>query len=185
MVARKECPDADLLQQLIEVETLTQAEVARRFGVNRNHVRKWCRELGLVTQRTGPRGGERHPGWRGGRTQRKGYWYVHQPDHPHATKSGYVLEHRLVMEGTLGRYLHPSEVVHHRDGDRENNDPHNLEVFPCNADHLRHELAGRVPNWTEDGKRRIREGVRRKRKRHPQSGSGARPTPRTMSRQSS
>jgi hypothetical protein len=35
------------------------------------------------------------------------------PNHPHATKRGYVYNYRLEVEETLGRYLLPTEIVHH------------------------------------------------------------------------
>lgn len=38
-------------------------------------------------------------------------------------------EHRVVMETTLGRRLEPWELVHHKDGDKSNNHPDNLEVL--------------------------------------------------------
>jgi len=50
---------------------------------------------------------------------------------------GYVREQRLVMEAKLGRYLTPEEVVHHIDGDKENNDPDNLMLFANNGEHTR------------------------------------------------
>lgn len=82
-----------------------------------------------------------------------------------ATQAGYVAEHRLLMAQRLGRMLRPGEVVHHRDGNRQNNDLANLELFQTNADHLRHELTGRVPNWSPEGRERMREGARRARSR--------------------
>lgn len=50
------------------------------------------------------------------------------PEHHLASVTGYAYEHRLVMEATLGRRLDSDEIVHHRDGDKQNNDPANLEV---------------------------------------------------------
>ena len=38
-------------------------------------------------------------------------------------------EHRIVMEGVIGRPLRPYETVHHKDGDRLNNAPGNLELW--------------------------------------------------------
>jgi len=41
-----------------------------------------------------------------------------------------MLEHRYVMQQKLGRPLlpFPQETVHHKDGNRANNDPSNLEL---------------------------------------------------------
>jgi len=63
-----------------------------------------------------------HPSWNGGRTVRR-YVYLYRPEHPRANSSGYVAEHRLVMEELLGRFLQPQEVVHHIDCNPHNNDP--------------------------------------------------------------
>lgn len=72
------------------------------------------------------------PHWRGGRQRNyKGYIYAFAPEHPCAVKSprGYVLEHRLVMEKILSRYLDSHEEVHHRNGIRSDNRPANLELW--------------------------------------------------------
>lgn len=82
--------------------------------------------------RTGPDS----PAWRGGRKIREdGYIMARNPDHPLAS-DGYVLEHRLVMEQHLGRFLLPEEVVHHIDGNPSNNDINNLQLFASQSDHI-------------------------------------------------
>jgi len=68
--------------------------------------------------------------WKGGRNKiNSGYWKVLAKGHPAADKNGYVLEHRIVMEAKLGRYLLSQERVHHKNGNREDNRPENLELW--------------------------------------------------------
>lgn len=64
-----------------------------------------------------------------------GYWRFKDSDIP---------VHRWVAEKKLGRELRPGEVVHHKDRNKDNNDPDNLWVFSSQEEHDRmHEDAYR------------------------------------------
>lgn len=163
------------------------AEMARRIGASRNNVTAFLSRHNIP--RTPSRQtGANNPAWNGGRMiDGDGYVLVRRPDHPAATRHGYVLEHRLVMEAVLGRHLLPAEVVHHRDGNKQNNQPDNLELFESNGRHLAATLAGKRPRWSASGLQRIREGCRRKPARQrattpTASTPGGRPSPETNSR---
>jgi transcriptional regulator with XRE-family HTH domain len=58
-----------------------------------------------------------------------GYIYHYKPGHPRAQRRPYIAEHVLVMEKHLGRFLNRDEVVHHKDGDKSNNNIDNLEIL--------------------------------------------------------
>jgi hypothetical protein len=49
-----------------------------------------------------------------------------------------VYLHRVIAAKQLGRELFKGEVVHHIDGNSENNDPDNLEVCRSAAVHRQH-----------------------------------------------
>lgn len=84
----------------------------------------------LVQRRKGRELKEITPKLNAGRTKTgEGYIRLWLPDHPRASKSGHVKEHRLVMELHLGRPLRDFENVHHRNGIRDDNRVENLELW--------------------------------------------------------
>ncbi|MDO8673524.1 MAG: HNH endonuclease [Dehalococcoidia bacterium] len=108
------------------------------MGILPRHVQKIAKRLGIEWRhKTGP-GPGRSPWWHGGRIVDKGgYILIYRPDHPYRTRTGYVREHRLVVEARIGRYLLPKEVVHHRDNNPANNADDNLDLLASNGQHIR------------------------------------------------
>ena len=100
-------------------------------------------ETTRATMRAARQGSE-NPCWRGGETLSKGYVQVLSPGHPAVTSNGYVRRNRLVMETHIGRFLLPTEIVHHRDGNKENDAIENLQLFDSNSAHVRHHAALRA-----------------------------------------
>ncbi len=89
---------------------------------------------------------QNNPSWKGGRRLNdSGYIMIYLPNHPRANKhSKYVREHRVIVEGYLGRLLKESEDVHHRDGIKTNNHISNLMVFRTKSSHIHYELGHEI-----------------------------------------
>lgn len=71
--------------------------------------------------------GTEHWNWNGGHVNRQGYRIVYR-------NGRRMTEHRAIAEDMIGRPLAANEVVHHIDGNRQNNDPSNLQVM-TNREH--------------------------------------------------
>lgn len=67
-----------------------------------------------------------------------GYQYFCCTTHPLASKGGKVYYHRHVASIKEQRWLSPSDIVHHIDGNRLNNDPNNLMVMTNSAHAVLH-----------------------------------------------
>lgn len=144
--------DKDVLFDLYHNKRMSTAEIATQFDVSAEGVRELMVRLSIPRRIASSCPGDKNPAWKGGRTiDKDGYVLVHAPGHLNSTKTGRIREHRLVMSEKLGRPLLRNEVVHHIDGDKQNNSLDNLELFDENSEHLRHELTGKVPAWTEAG----------------------------------
>lgn len=63
------------------------------------------------------------------KSHNRGYAVCYVPDHPNSHSDGYAMLHTVLMEIHIGRYLTDNEVVHHLDGNRNNNDINNLALM--------------------------------------------------------
>ena len=83
--------------------------------------------------------GSQSPLWKGGVYKNAGYISVRLAFDdfffPMVNRHGYVREHRLVMAKHLGRCLLQNEVVHHINGDKEDNRIENLQLFSNGREH--------------------------------------------------
>lgn len=96
--------------------------------------------LPIINSRTGPA----NPLWRGHERISNGYVFVYAPGHHRATISSgtYTKRCYLIAEKILGRLLQPGEEVHHKNGDKTDDRPGNLEVL-TKSEHMRHHLSQR------------------------------------------
>lgn len=137
----KELADKEWLEEQLQSKMVK--EIAVELDCSEGIVSYWIYQHGIWTKDDGYEGikeglrkrypdgrsGKQAANWKGGRRiLPNGYVYIYAPDHPRATKAGAVMEHRLVAEEYLGRYLEPYEIVHHKDGDKSHNAWENLEV---------------------------------------------------------
>ena len=75
--------------------------------------------------------------WKGGKRIQNGYVLIYNKSHPKANSNhGYVREHILIMEKQIGRFLKENEVVHHINGNRQDNRIENLQLMTP-SEHMR------------------------------------------------
>jgi hypothetical protein len=138
------CSDKSIERHLknngIKLRTRSEAQKGHKVS---DKVREVARELGK--RQVGPN----NPMWKGKVNRSNGYIGIRKPDHPFASKDGYVMQHRLVVEAALGRYLTKDEDVHHINGIKTDNRLENLEVLH-KSEHARFHGLQRVNEGTHN-----------------------------------
>ncbi len=89
----------------------------------------------------------------------RGYIYEKCPDHPACNNKGYVRQHRLVIERSIGRYLTGTEVVHHKNKNTSDNRLENLQLCKNETEH---NLIHSPPRFCHCGEPHCAKGLCRK-----------------------
>ncbi len=155
-------PTKEQLMELYEGKHLSLTGIGRYFHINTTSARKWMLKFGIPIRSRSVAGhiayqegrhrkvpmsyrhlrGSKSHCWKGGRRRSNGYVAVWlQPDDfffAMADKHQCVLEHRLAMAKQLGRSLQPWEIVHHKNGIRDDNRIENLELTTKGSHSLEH-----------------------------------------------
>ena len=106
--------------------------ILKDSGVLRNH--KQATKVGLHEGRIKPLLPEMTKRYKGGVIEARGYIKIRQPSHPKAV-NGYVRRSRLVWEEVHNRPLPEDCVIHHINGIKSDDNPHNLLAMPKGQHH--------------------------------------------------
>lgn len=135
---QKESP-ARLIPEIAKLtnEGLDNFQIAERLNVTAGYINEVARNSGIKLNR------RYHKGYI---ITHNGYKMVNDKNHPDADSKGYVREHRKVLAETLGIEALPKNIVcHHKDGNKLNNSPDNLEPMSL-IEHAKHHRQEQISN---------------------------------------
>jgi len=129
-------------------------EIAREYGVTINTIYARLQQLGITRTNSeshaGLQVGDRNPNWQGGRSRdAAGYITLR-------FNGKEIREHRVIAERLIGRPLSNEEVVHHKNGNRADNRPENIEICQSHSEHMKKHMTH------EDASRRGKNGAIRR-----------------------
>lgn len=104
----------------ISKKKISKAQRGNRYALGNKLTEEHKQRISLANQIKGI----------GHKKKRKdGYVAIFFPSHPKSNKNGYIMEHDLIMECNIGRWLKEDEVVHHKNKIRDDNRIENLELM--------------------------------------------------------
>lgn len=141
------------LQKFYFKENKTYSEIAEIKNVSVKRIQNLMKKFNLKPRKQIPRNqfGINNPSWKGGIFFNKhtGYWYVKSEKHHQRSIRGYIALHQKIFEDFLGRQLKfysfnnsKNEIVHHIDGNKENNSISNLKLMTC-GEHISFHCKGK------------------------------------------
>lgn len=148
------------LQDLYLIQRKPIKEIGQILHINERSIYPFLKKFNILKRPRPHIKGQDSYNWKGGRTRGTGgYILIKINNHPYARRSGYILEHRLVMEKYLGRYLTQEEVVDHINGIKDDNRLENLRLFSTHAEHIKEEGKRKVFVGTHSNQKRNERGV--------------------------
>ncbi len=103
-------------------------------GIKIRHERTRCRPCFFKYLKNRPH--DEHPNYKGEIVSQGDYMFIYKPEHPRASKHGYVRHHIYVWEQTAGKMLPEGWHVHHLNGIYKDNRPQNLVALPSKKHYL-------------------------------------------------
>lgn len=129
---------------------------------------KYCSKNCRIKAQSKAISGSNHPRWKNGiwikNVGHTKYKFIRSPNHPNRTVHGYVREHILVIEKYLGRYLKPTEIIHHLNGNGLDNRLENLKVTDRTVHQRIHRLGKPL---SEETRRKLSIAISKARKEKP------------------
>ena len=110
--------DKTILSRLYLTENKSARKIAALLQISNSTVIRYLKSYRIPIRKLEEKG----------RRFLNGYIQLWKSDHPMANKTGYIYEHRLVMSKKLNRNLTKKEIVHHKNGIKNDNRPENLEL---------------------------------------------------------
>ena len=163
---RKDCKIAKCWKQvLIDYNNgMTLKQLSKKYNIDDSNICRFFKTRGIklrshseadkLAYKTGRKKvlkGDKNPSWNGGQTEHtEGYVLIKMPEHHRANNRGYVKRADIIAEQMLGRLLYDNEIVHHKNRNKKDDRPCNLEVMILNNHSKMHGLEGASKRWYGD-----------------------------------